>query len=105
MQHLQSSAVSLSTTNGTTEVLQKQRGPQAGTQPEDHTQPFDMDRYDPFVIHATLTVGSETVATDTAWPQPLQVFGPIRSPSPLRDCTNARPDSYIRGAPLKRFRL
>ena len=52
--------------NSTTEVVKDQHiveGNEDGTQWELH---------DPFVIHATLSVGGQVVATDTDWPHPLK---------------------------------
>ena len=31
-----------------------------------------MSQYDPYVIHAVLTVNGAVVATDTAWPEPIK---------------------------------
>ncbi|KAH7121379.1 glycoside hydrolase superfamily [Dactylonectria macrodidyma] len=54
----------LASPNGTTELFQSHR--------VDTTKPFDGQDFDPFVIHAILSVDGQVVATDTAWPQPLK---------------------------------
>lgn len=41
---------------------------------QDSTQPFDFDKYDPYVIHATMKTQSQSdiLSRDTAWPQPYK---------------------------------
>ncbi|TQV99937.1 hypothetical protein V2A60_005355 [Cordyceps javanica] len=40
---------------------------------EDEARPFDVDEYDPYVVHVRLTLdGSNTTITDTAWPDPIK---------------------------------
>jgi beta-mannosidase len=49
--------------NGTTEVLQGCTGPE--TCPNiDETAPFSIESYEPYVVHATVTLGNETLASD-----------------------------------------
>lgn len=57
--------------NSTTEVLSKP-APTSMPDPEDITKPFDIKQWDPYVIHATLSVDGAVVATDTAWPDPVK---------------------------------
>ncbi|KAH7230695.1 glycoside hydrolase superfamily [Fusarium solani] len=53
--------------NGTTEIFQNK-----------HIAPFNQpddqrpEQHEPFIIYATISIGSQVVATDTAWPQPLK---------------------------------
>jgi beta-mannosidase len=56
----------LANPNGTTEVLQNE----CVRVNDINTQLFG--NYDPFIIHAVISVSGKIVATDTAWPQPLK---------------------------------
>ncbi|KAM0815349.1 putative Mannosidase Ig/CBM-like domain-containing protein [Seiridium cardinale] len=38
----------------------------------DRAKPFDLAKYDPYVIHATMAVGNEVISRDPAWPQPFK---------------------------------
>ena len=38
----------------------------------DSTIPFNVDKWDPYVVHATLYLGGQEVASDTAWPEPIK---------------------------------
>ncbi|KAI0007242.1 glycoside hydrolase family 2 protein [Xylariaceae sp. FL0662B] len=58
--------------NSTTEILKGYAVPAIDPELNDTTRPFDLQRYDPYVIHATVSVDGQVVATDTAWPQPLK---------------------------------
>ncbi|KAL7623756.1 hypothetical protein AAE478_005309 [Parahypoxylon ruwenzoriense] len=58
--------------NSTTEVLQGHAVQAVDPELNDTTRPFDLSKYDPYVIHAVLTAGGQVVATDTSWPQPLK---------------------------------
>lgn len=57
--------------NATTEVLAETIAP---IYPEynDLAKPFDVEKYDPYIIHASLSVDDQVVSIDTAWPQPLK---------------------------------
>jgi beta-mannosidase len=60
--------------NSVTEILRDQV---ANPQPEFCSddvlrKPFDLQNYDPFVIHATIEVDGKVIGTNTAWPQPLK---------------------------------
>ena len=58
------------TPNATTEVIVQGKVPiDVGL---DSTKPFDVNKHDPFVIHASLAVDGRTVSTDVAWPHPLK---------------------------------
>ncbi|KAL0944626.1 Beta-mannosidase B 1 [Colletotrichum truncatum] len=58
--------------NGTTEVLKDQHLKYHRPVEDESNATISVRRHDPFVIHATLSVGNTVVATDTAWPQPLK---------------------------------
>ncbi|KAI0885015.1 glycoside hydrolase family 2 protein [Annulohypoxylon maeteangense] len=58
--------------NSTTEVLKDHSLPVTNPQFNDTTQPFDLVKYDPYVIHATIKDGDEVVSIDTSWPQPIK---------------------------------
>ncbi|PGH09850.1 hypothetical protein AJ79_05576 [Helicocarpus griseus UAMH5409] len=58
--------------NATTNVIGNRIIPPLSPQFEDTSKPFDLSLYDPYVIHATVMVGDEVLATDAAWPQPLK---------------------------------
>lgn len=60
--------------NGTTEVI---KGQLVGSRPVDTSgsegsPALDYLRHEPFVIHATISVEGNVVASDMAWPQPLK---------------------------------
>lgn len=57
--------------NSTTEIIQNGDAP-IELSSEATRRPFDMGKYDPFVIHASLTMQEETLSTDTAWPHPIK---------------------------------
>jgi beta-mannosidase len=56
--------------NGTTEVIKGQNVELPGA--KDAQTPFDMSKVDPFVIHVSLTIEGEIVATDVSWPDPIK---------------------------------
>ncbi|OTB13536.1 glycoside hydrolase family 2 protein [Daldinia sp. EC12] len=56
--------------NSTTEVLQDHVIPAVSSQLTD--QPFDLTKYDPYVIHAVVKEDDRVIATDNTWPQPLK---------------------------------
>ena len=58
--------------NGTTEAVAGEALPASIPDAEDATRAFDTARYDPFVVHATLSVDGAVVAEDTAWPDPVK---------------------------------
>ncbi|KAI1389079.1 glycoside hydrolase family 2 protein [Hypoxylon trugodes] len=58
--------------NSTTEVIQNLIVSRDDSHCKDTTKPFDLTKYDPFVIHATIKEGDQVVSTDSAWPQPLK---------------------------------
>jgi beta-mannosidase len=58
--------------NSTTEIIAGEAAPPAIPNAGDPSIPFDVTKYDPYVIHATLTVAGEVVAKDTAWPDPIK---------------------------------
>lgn len=60
------------TPNTTTTILKEHTAPAAIPSPDDETKTFEISQYDPYVIHATLSVGGSVVATDTAWPEPIK---------------------------------
>ncbi|KAJ3482249.1 hypothetical protein NLG97_g7621 [Lecanicillium saksenae] len=59
--------------NCTTDIFKDEALAASMQSPEDETRPFDTDEYDPYVVHARLTLdGGSTVVTDTAWPDPVK---------------------------------
>ncbi|KAI0194724.1 family 2 glycosyl hydrolase [Xylaria flabelliformis] len=58
--------------NSTTEILKDYDLIENITEPKDNVQSFDIAEFDPYVIHATLTIGNQLIASDTYWPQPLK---------------------------------
>ncbi|KAI3327859.1 glycoside hydrolase family 2 protein [Xylariaceae sp. AK1471] len=58
--------------NTTTEILKDHDVLQEGAQSQDNTQSFNVDGFDPYVIHATVTTENQKIASDTYWPQPLK---------------------------------
>ncbi|KAI1106526.1 glycoside hydrolase family 2 protein [Jackrogersella minutella] len=58
--------------NSTTEVLKDHIMAATNPQLNDTTRPFDLAKYDPYMIHATIKDGDNVIAIDTAWPQPLK---------------------------------
>ena len=58
--------------NGTTEVVQSKTCPPSIPDAHDTSKPFLVSQYDPYVIHAVLTINGAVVATDTAWPEPIK---------------------------------
>lgn len=58
--------------NGNTDAIQSKALPPSIPDSEDFTKAFDVTQYDPFVVHATLSVDGAVVATDTAWPDPVK---------------------------------
>ncbi|KAI1878887.1 hypothetical protein JX265_003064 [Neoarthrinium moseri] len=58
-------------TNSTTDVWKDQVGP-LNADLCDPTKPFDLDKYDPYIIHATLYLQGIRTSTDTAWPEPFK---------------------------------
>ncbi|RAR02868.1 carbohydrate-binding module family 35 protein [Stemphylium lycopersici] len=55
--------------NGTTQVF-GDHGAAIGSQSPD--EPFDVEKVDPFVIQATLTIPNERVLRDVSWPEPIK---------------------------------
>lgn len=39
---------------------------------QDNAQSFNIVEFDPYVIHATITIDNQLMASDTYWPQPLK---------------------------------
>jgi beta-mannosidase len=59
--------------NTSTDVLAGQSLPPPYPNAEDlATTPFSVAKYDPYVIHATVSIGGQVIAVDTAWPEPLK---------------------------------
>ncbi|OTB01143.1 glycoside hydrolase family 2 protein [Hypoxylon sp. CI-4A] len=58
--------------NSTTEVLRDHTIAVPNSLLQDTTKPFDLSKYDPYVVYAVIKEGGEVIATDTAWPQPLK---------------------------------
>ncbi|KAI2779269.1 glycoside hydrolase family 2 protein [Daldinia loculata] len=58
--------------NSTTEIFQDRATPVVESQLADTTRPFDLAKYDPYIIHAIVKEDGQVIATDTAWPQPLK---------------------------------
>ncbi|KAF3071314.1 Beta-mannosidase B [Daldinia childiae] len=58
--------------NSTTEIFQDHATPVVESQLADTTRPFDLAKYDPYIIHAIVKEDGQVIATDTAWPQPLK---------------------------------
>ncbi|OTA85292.1 glycoside hydrolase family 2 protein [Hypoxylon sp. CO27-5] len=58
--------------NSTTEVLKDYAIATVNSQLNDTTRPFDLAKYDPYVIYAVVKEGDEVIATDISWPQPLK---------------------------------
>lgn len=59
--------------NCTTDIVKDEVLAASIQSPEDENRPFDTDEYDPYVVHARLTLDSgKTVVTDTAWPDPVK---------------------------------
>lgn len=58
--------------NSTTEVLKDHALPLTNPQLSDTTRPFDLAKYDPYVIHATVKVSDQIVSIDSSWPQPIK---------------------------------
>jgi beta-mannosidase len=56
--------------NGTTEVMRGQKVELPGA--KDAQSPFDVSKVDPFVIHVSLSIEGEVVATDVSWPDPIK---------------------------------
>ncbi|KAI1767052.1 glycoside hydrolase family 2 protein [Hypoxylon sp. FL1150] len=81
--------------NSTTEILRDRVVTVGDPQLHDTTQPFDLAKYDPYVIHAVMKIGGEVVATDTSWPQPLKYLSfanrdiKFRALSPTKLCLSA----------------
>lgn len=60
--------------NSTTEVFQNHAVEVAATDQQsiDTSQPFDLGKYDPYVIYAVMKTEDQVISTDIAWPQPLK---------------------------------
>lgn len=58
--------------NSTTEILKDRVAPVVDSKLDDITRPFDVVKYDPYIIHAVVKAGDQVISTDTAWPQPLK---------------------------------
>ncbi|OLN98001.1 Beta-mannosidase B 1 [Colletotrichum chlorophyti] len=58
--------------NATTEVLEKEKIKALRPEWEDPTVPFHPEKDEPYVVHATLSVGGDIVAEHSSWPQPLK---------------------------------
>ncbi|KAI1745507.1 family 2 glycosyl hydrolase [Xylaria scruposa] len=58
--------------NSTTEILKDYDLIGNITEAQDNVQSFDIAEFDPYVIHATLAIGNQLIASDTYWPQPLK---------------------------------
>ncbi|KAI0830456.1 glycoside hydrolase family 2 protein [Hypoxylon sp. FL0890] len=62
----------LALANSTTEVLKDHAMAAVNPRLSDTTRPFDLAKYDPYVIHAVVKEGDQVVDTDILWPQPLK---------------------------------
>ncbi|GJN77300.1 hypothetical protein PLIIFM63780_000790 [Purpureocillium lilacinum] len=58
--------------NATTDVHVAVPLPASAPGADDPNRRFDVDAYDPYVVHATLSVDGRVVATDAAWPDPIK---------------------------------
>ncbi|KAI9148243.1 glycoside hydrolase family 2 protein [Paramyrothecium foliicola] len=58
--------------NDTTEILKEHSGPDASAESCGSREQFDLDRYNPYVIHVTVVAEDKVVATNTSWPQPIK---------------------------------
>ncbi|TRX97393.1 hypothetical protein FHL15_001671 [Xylaria flabelliformis] len=58
--------------NSTTEILKDYDLIENVTETQNNVQAFDIAEFNPYVIHATLTIGNQLIASDTYWPQPLK---------------------------------
>lgn len=58
--------------NSTSEVVQAQKLPVSIPNAEDYTVPFSVAKYDPYVVHVTLTLPDGTTVSDSAWPDPIK---------------------------------
>ncbi|KAJ4144706.1 hypothetical protein LMH87_003579 [Akanthomyces muscarius] len=59
--------------NCTTDIVKDEALAASIPSSKDETRAFDTDEYDPYVVHAQLTLdGGSTVVTDTAWPDPVK---------------------------------
>jgi beta-mannosidase len=59
--------------NTTTDVFAQCKLPTSIPEPENLNRPFNVAEYDPYVIHATVSLdGGNTVVSDTAWPDPIK---------------------------------
>lgn len=56
--------------NGTTEVINGRKVKLPGAR--DSNSPFDISQVDPFVIHVSLTIEGNCVATNVSWPDPIK---------------------------------
>ncbi|KAI2616337.1 glycoside hydrolase family 2 protein [Hypoxylon sp. NC1633] len=58
--------------NGTTEILRNHAVAATDPRLTDTTRPFNLAKYDPYVIHAVIRAGDKVISTDISWPQPLK---------------------------------
>ncbi|GAP92348.1 putative glycosyl hydrolase family 2 [Rosellinia necatrix] len=58
--------------NTTTEILKNHEITANSTGVQDNTQFTGIAEFNPYVIHATVTVNDQVIASDTYWPQPLK---------------------------------
>ncbi|KAJ8131373.1 hypothetical protein O1611_g2249 [Lasiodiplodia mahajangana] len=58
--------------NTTTEILKGHDVAEDITAVQNDARSFDIAESEPYVIHATITIGNQLTASDTYWPQPLK---------------------------------
>ncbi|KAJ2972331.1 hypothetical protein NQ176_g7220 [Zarea fungicola] len=59
--------------NRTTDIVKDEALAASIPCPDDESRVFDTEEYDPYVVHARLTLdGGKTVITDSAWPDPIK---------------------------------
>lgn len=81
--------------NSTTEILKDHIVVAGDPKLRDTARPFDLAKYDPYVIHAVMKIGDEVISTDTSWPQPLKYLSfanrdvKFKALSPTKLCVSA----------------
>lgn len=58
--------------NRTTDIIKDHLLPTSIPNAADETIPFSTTQYDPFVVHASVTLQDGTVVSDVAWPDPIK---------------------------------
>ncbi|KAI0181655.1 glycoside hydrolase family 2 protein [Hypoxylon sp. FL1284] len=56
--------------NSTTEILKDNAVTAGDPELSDTTRPFNLSKYDPYIIHAVVKAGDTVIASDVSWPQP-----------------------------------